>query len=180
MPKTAAKPKPPASLTGCDIGALTQQQAASLIGRPVSWVRDNSHLWERVANGRYDGRQVVAAYVEHALQQHGHAGDEKALKLAEIKARTDRDESQAAKNWVAVETAKGNLIDRQDVEAVIRTILAASSERLVQIADKVAPSIPQDIRAEIVGIIRADTGKALTALHEDLRRRVVPSESEAA
>lgn len=44
-----------------DLNRLTQSQAAWLIGRPASWLRDKSHLARRNTDGTYDGRELFRA-----------------------------------------------------------------------------------------------------------------------
>ncbi|MAT68935.1 MAG: hypothetical protein CMJ58_05370 [Planctomycetaceae bacterium] len=64
MGKATAR-KQAGDTTGADAGGdlerLTQQQAAWLIGRPASWLRDNSHLDVRNGDGTYHGRRLLAA-----------------------------------------------------------------------------------------------------------------------
>jgi len=60
----ATKTKKPAAARkakGSDLGRLSQSEAASLIGKPAVWLRDNAHLFQRNDDGTYDGRQAVKA-----------------------------------------------------------------------------------------------------------------------
>jgi len=41
-----------------DLSRLSQQQAGWWIGKPPSWLRENSHLFRRNADGTYDGRHL--------------------------------------------------------------------------------------------------------------------------
>ena len=44
-----------------DIDRLSQADVSRLIDRPTSFIRDHENWFERDANGKYSGRQVVAA-----------------------------------------------------------------------------------------------------------------------
>jgi len=48
-----------------DLDRLTQADVARLIGKPTSYLRNHEHRFERDAEGRYSGRQVVAAMLEN-------------------------------------------------------------------------------------------------------------------
>lgn len=50
-----------------DLEALSQQEAAWLIGKPTSWLRNRADLDGRRPDGKYDGARLVKAFVE--LQQ---------------------------------------------------------------------------------------------------------------
>jgi hypothetical protein len=41
-----------------DLTKLKQSEAAWLIGKPTSWLRDNGHRFSRNTDGTYDGREV--------------------------------------------------------------------------------------------------------------------------
>ena len=43
-----------------DIHRLGQQDAAELLGKPTSWIRDNPHVGGRLGGGFYDGPKLVA------------------------------------------------------------------------------------------------------------------------
>jgi hypothetical protein len=54
-------PKRKANLTVIDLERLTQSQLAWLLNRSPQWLRANANLFHRDAQGRYSGRQAVAA-----------------------------------------------------------------------------------------------------------------------
>ncbi|TWT75510.1 hypothetical protein Pla123a_30190 [Posidoniimonas polymericola] len=62
MPKTTEAPKPSGGHTA-DLESLTQQQAAWLIGKPTSWLRDRADLDGRRPDGKYNARDLVRAFL---------------------------------------------------------------------------------------------------------------------
>lgn len=62
MPKTTEAPKPSGGHTA-DLESLTQQQAAWLIGKPTSWLRDRADLDGRRPDGKYHARDLVRAFL---------------------------------------------------------------------------------------------------------------------
>lgn len=63
MPKTAkTKPATVPPTGALDLQRLTQAQAAWLIGRPTSWLRDRADLLLRNPDGTYNARDLVRAF----------------------------------------------------------------------------------------------------------------------
>jgi len=56
-PSTVSK----AASSNVDLQRLTQSQVSWLIGKPTSWIRENSHLFLRGSDNHYDARDVVRA-----------------------------------------------------------------------------------------------------------------------
>ena len=82
MPDQANPTQPDRKLV--DLDRLTQADVARLIGKPASYLRENAHRFERDADGRYSGRQVVAAMLASgAPVQLNDADYEIARRLAE-------------------------------------------------------------------------------------------------
>lgn len=155
--------------------SLQQSVAAELIGENPPWLRNNIPPECRNEDGTYSGPRVIA----YLLQQHGATREDKeAIKLAEIRARTERDTAQAERTRLATRREEAELIAVVDVQRAISTILAAYAEHFVGIADKLAPSFPANQRHELVAIIRADISRCLVGVSEELQRKVLPGASK--
>ena len=75
-----------------DLERLPQGAVSWLIGKPVSWVREHTHLFSRDNDGTYDARAVVAGMMRSQV----NAADltdgnlESALRLAEYSASASK------------------------------------------------------------------------------------------
>jgi len=61
MAKKAKKRPQVSTSEKADLTRLTQAEAASLIGKPSVWMRDNGHLFNRNPDNTYDAHDVVRA-----------------------------------------------------------------------------------------------------------------------
>lgn len=73
-----------------DLQHLSQTDVAYLVGKPVSWVKENGHLFPRAADGTYDARAVVAGLIQSraSYADLNDADLEGAMQLGECLAST--------------------------------------------------------------------------------------------
>lgn len=68
MSKKAANRNGTPTRQGVDLEKLRQCDAAWMIDKPASWLRNNSNLVRRNSDGSYDGQKLVQAFAEHGFQ----------------------------------------------------------------------------------------------------------------
>lgn len=78
---------------GFDPKRVTQTQLASITGKRPSWIRENSHVIPRNADGTYDAPAVLKLLASQLAPAELDPDDvERALQSLDFLARTDRDE----------------------------------------------------------------------------------------
>jgi hypothetical protein len=175
MPSTTTTRKPTAASQLAVVRSLTQQAASDLLGVRPSNLRDQYGAEYRNADGSYDGIALVQEAIRRASPE---SMDDKALKRAEIAARTARDRAQADRLELAIKRDMGDVICRSDVEMAMSSVLSLYTERLMGFADTLAPFIPSESRHDCVAVVRSATANLLVSLAEELQRKVIPAGPE--
>lgn len=151
------------------MGALSQQQAAALVGKTASYFREHVAWIPRNPDKTYDGPAVVAAFLgRKSKEAEGNSASQ--LKHRKLEAETKEAELKAERLDREEEEAIGNLIRRSEVAAAWRQHIALFAERMVGIADRIAPMLPANIAESLSEDIRKEIARNLTAYSEETPR----------
>ncbi len=148
--------------------SLSQQDAALLINKPSTWLRDHPEIGCRNEDNTYDGPALVRA----VMNTMSDLSDPE-LKRRKDEAETLKVEAQARQAQHDLDIAQGAFMPVEHVEALLAEILSAYTEIFTALPAKITTHISESEASKVIPVIDKDIKMALTGITEMLNSRLL-------